>query len=77
MTEDELKKVMSTTIEETLLKLGIPVGDPIETQKDMHFVRSWRTSSEAMKKQTFLSLVVLATTGTIGLIWTFIKSPTG
>lgn len=73
LTEADVERIVEKTVNDTLLKLGMSVGDPIEFQKDMHFVRGWRKSSESVKRQSFMTVMAVLTTGTLGLIYTFFK----
>lgn len=73
LTEADVERIVDKAVNDTLLKLGMSVGDPIEFQKDMHFVRGWRKSSESVKRQGFMTAMAVVTTGVIGLIYTFFK----
>lgn len=77
MTESEIDKmcqmIAEKTVNDTLLKLGMSIGDPLEFQKDMAFLRGWRQSSESVKRQGFMTAVALFTTGLLGLLYTFFK----
>ncbi|AFH19799.1 hypothetical protein F406_gp016 [Agrobacterium phage 7-7-1] len=74
LTEADVERIVEKTVNDTLLKLGMSVGDPIEFQKDMHFVRNWRKSSESVKRQGFMTAMAVVTTGVLGFIAsTFIK----
>lgn len=80
MTESEIDKlcqrVAEKTVNDTLLKLGMSIGDPIEFQKDMAFLRSWRQSSDSVKRQGFITMTIVLTTGFLGLLYTFFKGGT-
>ncbi len=73
MTEAEIKRVVSEAVEETLTKLGVQVDDPIEVQKDMGFLHSWRTSTAAIGRHGMLTAVGVVVVGLLGLIWLSIK----
>ncbi|QBQ72145.1 hypothetical protein Milano_123 [Agrobacterium phage Milano] len=73
LTEADVERIVDKTVNDTLLKLGMSVGDPIEFQKDMHFVRGWRKSSESVKRQGFMTAVAIVTTGFLGLLYSFFK----
>ena len=57
LTETELKALMSSTVVDTLTKLGIDSAQPLETQKDMAHLRKSRESVDAIKKKAWLSAV--------------------
>lgn len=73
LTEADVERIVDKTVNDTLLKLGMSVGDPIEFQKDMHFVRGMRKSSEAVRRQGFMAAVTVVTTGILGLLYTTFK----
>lgn len=74
MTEDEIKKIVSVTVSETLLKMGVNADDPIEAQKDFMHLRSWRQSTEAVKRQSMLAAIGIVTAGMLALIWGIIRN---
>lgn len=76
MTDEEIRKIVSDTVAETLMKLGIAADDPLEVQKDMQHLRAWRGSVETVKRQSLLSAVGLMTAGILGLVWVAIKGTT-
>ena len=66
LTEAELKTLMADTVLDTLTKLGVDSAEPLETQKDMAHLRSWRRSTEAIKHKglvTALGFIVAAILG--------------
>ena len=74
MTEDEIKKIVSVTVSETLLKMGVNTDDPIEAQKDFQHLRSWRQSTEAVKRQSMLAAIGVVTAGMLALVWGIIRN---
>jgi len=73
MTEHELKKIVSEAVSETLLQLGIDVSNPVEMQKDMAHLRSWRESVATVKQQGLITAVGIVVAGLIGLIYMAFK----
>lgn len=76
MTESEIKRIVSTAVEETLTRLGVEVDEPLEVQKDMSFLRDWRTSTAAVKRHSILVAIGTITLAILGLIWLAIKGGT-
>ena len=74
MTDDEIRKIVSVTVSETLLKMGVNTDDPIEAQKDFQHLRSWRQSTEAVKRQSMLAAIGVVTAGMLALIWGIIRN---
>lgn len=67
MTEEELKKVITDTVKDTLTNIGCQTDDPIEMQKDFAHLRDWRKSTEAVKKKGLLAAIGFIVVSTMGL----------
>lgn len=78
MTDDDAKAVARTAateaVDETFRRLGIDVADWKELQRDFAFVRQWRLSGEAIKRQGLIVAVGVLVVGILSLIWTSLKS---
>ncbi len=76
MTESEIRRLVSATADEAarraahevLVALGIDVSKPFEMQRDFQHLRSWRESSEAVKRYGILTLIGLFLTGIVGAV---------
>lgn len=73
MTEAEIRQIVSETVAETLIRIGVDASNPIEFQKDMQHLRAWRESIATVKKQSLLTAIGIITTGFVGLIWVALK----
>ena len=77
MTEEEISKIARESaraaVKETLISLGVNADDPIEYQKDMLHLRSWRQSVETVKRQSIITAVGIVIAGVIGAVWVFVK----
>jgi uncharacterized membrane protein len=73
MTEHEVKKIVAEAVAETLLTLGIDTTDPVELQKDMAHLRSWRESVATVKQQGLIAATGVITVGLLGLLWLAFK----
>lgn len=73
MTEAETRRVVAEAVTETLLKLGIDTSDPVELQKDMAYLRSWRESIAQAKRHSIFTAIGVITAGILGLIWMALK----
>lgn len=73
MTEDEAKSIAKAAateaVHEAFQRLGVDIDDWTEVQRDMAFIRSWRESSEAVKRQGLLTAIGIVVAGVLGLIW--------
>jgi hypothetical protein len=64
-------------VKETLLAIGIDINDPLAAQRDFASLREWRQSIEAVRSKGFLTLVGIAVTGMLALLWTGLKMKIG
>lgn len=69
ITEEELRKLMTDTVHETLTLIGIKHEDPVEMQRDFTHLRDWRIAVEGAKKKSFWGIIGVLTSGLIGLLW--------
>lgn len=72
MTEQQVRAIAAEAaaqaVRETLVRLGIPVEDPMEVQRDMQHLRDWRNSVETVKSKSLTTLVGIAISGFVALI---------
>ena len=77
MTEGEVKRIAAeaarAAVEETFLRFGLSIDEPLEVQRDFQHLRSWRSSVDTVKKQGLITAVGILTAGLIGLIWMAIR----
>jgi hypothetical protein len=73
MDRKEIKEIVSESVKETLVSIGINAADAIELQKDHSFVRELRETHEAVKRKGLLALVGAIITGGVALVYYFIK----
>lgn len=74
MTENEVRKVVKEAVQETLSRLGFDTDDPFEAQRDMQFVRSWRQSTETMKRQGLVTAIGVLTVGFLGAVGMVVRN---
>jgi hypothetical protein len=75
MNEAEIEKIVSKTVSETLIKLGIDADDPLEFQADMQHLRNWRQSVATVKRQSLTTAIGIITAGVLGLVWLAVRGP--
>lgn len=72
MQEDEARRIAReaarAAVLETLEMLGIDVNNPREAQLDSQFLRNWRTSADAVKRQGLMAAVWFIVTAVIGYV---------
>lgn len=69
LTREELREVVNQAVEETFIRMGVDASDPIEMQKDFQYLRDWRTTTEAVKRKSLLTIVGIIVVGMTALIW--------
>lgn len=77
MTEAEIRRIVSETVDQTLVRLGVDTSDPLELQRDLQHLRDWRLSVAAVKRQGLITAVGILTAGIVGMLWLAITNKTG
>ena len=77
LTENEIRAVIAETVNETLTKIGIEHDDPVEMQKDMAHLRSWRKSVAEVQTKSMITVLTIIIAGTLGAIWLGFKATLG
>ena len=75
MNDEEARIIARAVVRETLISLGIDQNDFAAMQKDLAFLRAWRESTAAVKRQGLLTAIGVVTVGILGLIYLAIKGP--
>lgn len=73
LTEAQLRELIAETVRATLTSIGVEVEDPIIMQKDFAHLRSWRESTEEVKRKSFIALVTIIVAGIAGAVWASLK----
>lgn len=68
ISESDLHRMIESTVETTLVKMGVDYKDPQGMQRDFQHLREWRTTVEAVKKKSIVTLVGTLITGIIALV---------
>lgn len=69
ITEDELRQIVRTTVEEVLTKIGVDHSDPGEMQRDFTHLRDWRKSVDKARDVGFMTALGIIVTGLLGALW--------
>jgi len=64
----EIPLIVSDTVKQTLLQLGMDTSTPIEIQDDMRHLREWRKSVESIKNKSIWTVLSTLILGICGLI---------
>lgn len=70
--DDELRKIVKMAVQETFLSLGLDIEEPLEVQKDFQHLRSWRESTDTVKRQGLVTAAGALVVAFLGLVWTAI-----
>jgi hypothetical protein len=74
MKPDELCDLMKRAVNEALTKFGVDTSHPLDVQRDLQFLRDWRTTTESVRGKAVLAAVGIAVVGALGIFWVGIKS---
>lgn len=69
LTEDDLRRIVSESVKETLTRIGVDADDPLEMQKDFQHLREWRETTQSVKAKGLLAVVTLLVSGTAAALW--------
>lgn len=77
LTAEEIRAIVKETVQQTLnetfVRLGVAIDDPIEVQKDFQHLRDWRVTTDAVKNKAMLASIGLLVSGALAAIWVGIK----
>ena len=76
-TPDELREIISSTVKQTLLTLGMDTTDPIKLQRDFQHLREWRESTEILKKNGMIAIITIVVAGAATAFWMGVKAQVG
>ena len=65
---EELARIVSETVKQTLVQLGVDAQDPIQMQRDFQHLRQWRESGEDLKRKGTAALLFIFFSGLVSLI---------
>ena len=69
LSDAELKAIVTDTVHQTFVTLGVDAKSPIEMQKDFQHLRDWRQTTDAVKRKGILTLAGLIVAGLAALVW--------
>ncbi len=69
MTKQEIRKIVSDTVRETLIELGIAHDDPLEMQRDFQHLREWRLATAMIRRKGILTVLGLIIAGAAAALW--------
>ena len=71
-TPAEQRRLVKETVRETLLQLGVNVEEPEEVlafQRDLHHLRKWRLTMEALEGRSAWMVIATLITGVLAAFW--------
>lgn len=69
LSEQELEDLIERAISRAFTKFGIDTDHPLEVQRDLQFVRDWRTTTESLKGKTIVVAIGIVVAGAMGVFW--------
>jgi hypothetical protein len=70
---EELARIVSETVKQTLVQLGVDAQDPIQMQRDFQHLRQWRRAGEDLRSKGMLALLGIFLTGLVSLVGIGVK----
>lgn len=67
--DDATREVIRATVKETLVSLGIDADNPIEVQRDLAYLREFRTNVTSMVRRALLAAIGGLVTGGLAVLW--------
>ena len=77
MTENEVKKIVSKTVDETLAKMGLNSEEIYEAQKDFMYLREQRKLHEKISLRVRFIIIGFIISGAIALLVLGVKTAIG
>lgn len=74
LSRDELHDAIKQAVAEGLTGVGIDAEHPLETQRDMQYVRAWRETSESVRGKAIVVAVGIVLAGSLGIFWLGVKA---
>ena len=70
----EIVQAVDDGVTDALTRVGIDPEKPLEMQRDMQFVRDWRSTVSSVRKKGLLTAVGLIVAGLVSALWLGMKS---
>jgi hypothetical protein len=70
----EVREIVRTAVQETLVTMGMDAGHPLKLQQDMAFLRDLRSANESLRRRGMLVALGIVVTGLTGALWLGIKA---
>lgn len=68
LSREDLTKLVSETVRQTLLQLGVDASNPLDMQRDFQHLRQWRRAGEDLRSKTNLTLLGFFLAGVFALL---------
>lgn len=69
LSQDQMRELMRETVHETLTGLGVDQSDPLETQRDLAWLRDLRRASASARAKAGATLIGLLVAALGGAVW--------
>ncbi len=71
--QDDMADVISETVRQTLMQLGVDTNSPIEMQRDFQHLREWRKVTGELKQKGLLALLGIFVSGAVAAFFIGVK----
>lgn len=65
----EVRQAADEGVTAALERVGIDPDDPVAVQRDLAFLRDWRTTTASVRKKGILTAVGIIVAGVLGALW--------
>ncbi len=69
LTGSEVKSLVKEAVTETLTGLGFDTQHPLAVQRDLQYLRDWRSTTESIRGKVILVSVGIAVVGLFSILW--------
>ena len=69
LTGSEVKSLVKEAVTETLTGLGFDTQHPLSVQRDLQYLRDWRSTTESIRGKVILVSVGIAVVGLFSILW--------
>lgn len=68
LSKNDVHLIVTETVRQTLIQLGVDASNPMEMQKDFQHLRNWRQAGQSIQSKGILAIVAVLASGIVGFI---------
>lgn len=74
MSREEIQEIVRETVRECLTSLGVDQNDPLETQRDLAWLRDLRKASASARAKAGTALLGVLVSAVLGALWVGLRA---